>query len=843
VRRRNHVVIDLSPAGSDRLTLAPGATHEISYVVMPILYEGDVEFGIGNLPIKLTEMYYPSGNYGAVREFSRPLQGIHDETLGYIDKNVARQMAIRRADYIIATNPRRLSSVLNPYGDYNNWYNRLLSDMAHLAYLKNGVLGYLEPYDKDVLDNLVEPGRRWYEAVNHSFHITDMGFLMIVGETEIVPSHYAGAGGFRTLISTDYAHYTDLYYANIAGQTARPELVVGRVIGDSLWQIARPIEYSVHVDLGKWDHEFNRAQAQTVSGRGEGVTSNFMPTVDVITDELRPEWFVDEIHWYYFNDETYVPAYISTMANKDVTFYRDHGNVDSWGKLGTGHTYTDTFTFYETHPLAFAAACLTGDYESDDDYNIAEAFLDQGAAVYIGSTELSEREANDVASKHFFRKWTADESIGQQLNSTKRYIWGQDGFWDHGKLWAFEYNLYGDPKYGATEPPLRYTQPAGTSRALNGTGLQFQEVLPMYQVTSIDGADRVEIPGGGLTLEGGYPIVPHYTISRELSAGEEVQDVRIIARGNETSAGGFNIPHFQPAQDCLGCDPLPPLDPATLNGWYPPLEQVYDWWVEEHADGTSTVEVKLYPFHVYSDTGATLYYQTYDIVIETAPSSVEALSLWAQESTVAEGETVVLDLVVENSAAAMDVYVQTTVRELASGDQVDGLPLAVLHDLSGVGYDEVSWDSTGFDAGQYLVVVQLMDTDNQVLDTISEEVTLGFVGMEAVSLSYQPSWLEPLDPVTLALTLENTGTVPLTGTGVIAIHPAGDISTTMVISAAFSNLAPAGQVTLEIAWAVPEGDSQEYVLVGYGRALSQVSSPVSEKLGLVRRTYLPLTLR
>jgi hypothetical protein len=75
------------------------------------------------------------------------------------------------------------------------------------------------------------------------------------------------------------------------------------------------------------------------------------------------------------------------------------------------------------------------------------------------------------------------------------------------------------------------------------------------------------------------------------------------------------------------------------------------------------------------------------------------------------------------------------------------------------------------------------------------------------------------------------------------INPTGDISTTIVISAAFSNLAPAGQVALEIPWAVPEGDSQEYVLVGYGRALSQVSSPASVKLGLIQRVYLPLTLR
>ena len=75
----------------------------------------------------------------------------------------------------------------------------LFSNMAELASLENGVLGYLNYYDTHPLDDLLEPGYgSWADKMNPVFNEKDKGYVLLVGETEIVPSFYIGESHFIT---------------------------------------------------------------------------------------------------------------------------------------------------------------------------------------------------------------------------------------------------------------------------------------------------------------------------------------------------------------------------------------------------------------------------------------------------------------------------------------------------------------------------------------------------------------------------------------------------------------------------------------------------------------------
>ena len=115
----------------------------------------------------------------------------------------------------------------------------LFASMAHLAYLKNGVLGYLDAYEavqhsalptsgELALKNLITPGGDWAKKLHPNFSTTAGGYVLIVGETEVVPSWSSGGwdrhwnGGSIT----DWVHFTDWVYADTVGNGA-PELNVG----------------------------------------------------------------------------------------------------------------------------------------------------------------------------------------------------------------------------------------------------------------------------------------------------------------------------------------------------------------------------------------------------------------------------------------------------------------------------------------------------------------------------------------------------------------------------------------------------------------------------------------
>jgi hypothetical protein len=287
--RHCDVEIDVSTdAGGDIITLGPGESITVDYVAVPILYPETVDstlidYTIGAEPVRIVD-YWGGGEYEhEVGSFDRP------RTIPY-----EVFLAKRASDYLIVTNPINLF-LTNPSRDS---VNELLSAMAELAQRKSGILGYVSYGAHEAKDQIKAWGRttmRGSDGVEG--HYLSNGYLLIVGETEIVPSWTVDIpdmdwSGDKT---TKEIPFSDLPYADTVGNDGAPDLIVGRLIGDSAEALARPIEASLRVAEGLG---FDRSFGVATSG-SEGSWEDFAPSarrIQTVLDDQMDDG-ASAYHW------------------------------------------------------------------------------------------------------------------------------------------------------------------------------------------------------------------------------------------------------------------------------------------------------------------------------------------------------------------------------------------------------------------------------------------------------------------------------------------------------------------------------------------------------------------
>ncbi|CAG0937568.1 tRNA3(Ser)-specific nuclease WapA [Thermoflexales bacterium] len=834
VSRQTDVDIDFFSGSANSMRLIPNGLASLSYKMVPILHEAPSDFAIGSTPLRLC--YYEGAATGSYtcRDFPRAVNTvINAATLATEPLGLALNAAFSSSDYMITTNPGRLFDF---YIDTD--VPPVLESMAHLAYLKNGVIGYLDTYDVQTLDNIVERNGLWKNLLHPDFFVKNKGYLLIVGETEIVPSWYEGTDNFTTYPGIpDKVRNSDLRYAHTAGETARPELVVGRIVGNDPQTLVNGMSGSIAVAEG--DAEFDRSHALLVSGRGDGVTSNFIPTVNIIADELSDDGVnVSKFHSYDVTDP--YGEFVARTLDRDVIFYRDHGNEDAWsGVLGTNDV--SALDFGTTRPVAFAAACLAGNYADDNDWNLPDAFMNKGVGAYIASTELSERGTNDYASKYFFRHWPIDQSVGVALNNTKIAAWDDDGpTYDHGKLWAFEYQLYGDPKFGKLtgikEAALSLPKPTVPVTTL-------QVHVPSYEVEHIEGYDRVSIPGGLLRLEAGRYEVPYWQVTLDYPKGLRVANVDLGIIATPTITTGLQLITTTHQMDCAGCPVLPPpplLDTAT---WVPPLDPKYEWFADVNADGSTTLYLKVYPFFYNPASTNIQFYQDFTFDIETYVAPVSIIGLDIDQTTYPLNSDGQLTLLLENTGAVDDFFVAAAIKVPVSDEVVYGLPLKSLHAFSGTASIDLPWSGAGLPVSDYVIAVNVLDSQGRVMDTATADITLGVQAGQVTALT-APTFFKPGMSVNASLVFNNAGDVPIDGMAYLEVYPTDSVTRTAIFTQTISNLQPAQSITVPVVWNTTGVSNGDYRLIGYVKYAENLTSNAKEvNLTTTAKVYLPLVLR
>jgi hypothetical protein len=835
--------LDLFAGQQPAISLNLNAQVAVQYVVVPILrdqaftgnslsysmgYErtGLVAYTVGADPTKLEKSFYQPW-FGSVVD------------------------AVKSADYVIVTNPKRLNIF---YGSAQAGINRLYATMAHLAYLKQGVLGMLESYDFETLNSLLATG--WANQLHPNFKSgAPGGYVLLVGESEIIPSwhEYSFNVEWSDGGMTHEVLFSDLPYASIAGQDKHPELALGRIVGNSTGALIKPIETSIRVWEGQPGYSFDRSHAVVVSGRGIGVEETFIPTINIVQDILQGQGTnVTKIHWKTNNSPSYTYVFTNVTPGKDIVHFFGHGNVGSWGPgLSTGLQGVWPLDFDGANPFAYGTTCLSGGYEDNAD-SMPERFFASGAGAFIGATQVSANGSNAEAAKWFYRNWSVNETTGKVLTNLKQHFVSESAYW---RLWSYEYNFYGDPKFGSATlttggsatpttrgasdapdgPNVASAVAAAPAGATATTALNVH--VPDYQVTTYEGWDYVEIPDGGMMDVHGDYATPYWTVAVDHPAGQRVQAVTLTGRGEPAVSAGLQLTVTR----AITSNPAviaPVVLPAP--GWHPPLSQQYDWRVEEQPDGGSRLVLKVYPFYYDSATGSVLYYQDYTFDVQTVASDARIVSLTLDRTAYPQSASAAIGLLITNDGPPQDLIVAVEIRSAVSDEVVEGLLMRTLDAYTGTVQLDYTWDSQGAARGRYYVHAELRSPFGNLLHSDERDFSLGIASAELTSMTAVPTGFGPGQSIDLSLAAANTGSMPLNGTAFLLIQDE-DGAEVATFSQAVANLAPGAGILMNRTWTPPE--ARTYSVVGYLAYNGTGTEAHLIRLNPRVKIYLPVVVR
>ena len=642
--------------------------------------------------------------------------------------------------------------------EHLNWKKDILCDLIH---------------DKNQGAPSWQPQGAWSSQLKEGWRSD--GYLLIVGETEIVPAF--GDRWYGTILTTRgeeglIANCTDLPYANTCGDENLPELGIGRIIGNNVAALMKPIQTSIDQIKGTSPKHFDRSNAIVVSGHPEGFGGgadkiNFRSEADVIAARLKNAglsvYQQDNTDWTSVNQIN--ALFFMNTSTADVIFFAGHGNSDGCSDINVTDVMKAANPFTSTCPFVFASSCLTGRYV--DGFGIAEAYLNRGAAAYLGATNWGVCCSHSGYSPQFFDRWQTGETLGNAIQETKLFVAGDK----YGNYWNAIYHLYGDPKFG-TEGP----QPPKSSKVaplplkvkISADRTFLDIVLPEYQVNQVNETDHISIPGGMTTFEVGMPIVPYTKILISYPRNTQIQDVTISERSDMVISSGLHLPLGEIA--IPGSGKIANTHPRrqSIPEWYP--EKTMEWTVIENPSST-TLALSLYPFYYNAQTTEVQYYKYYLIAVDAIVSDIRIVNLETNKHEYEPGEQVAVMMALENQGSApKNVVVSAAILKQGSGELVSGLPLQTLNDFTEAASYNAVWDSAGFEQGYYAAEIEIRDDQGALLDKSSTSFRLGSKFMQIAQLTAAPASFNIGDDISISMTIANSGTQETSGTAVLLIR-------------------------------------------------------------------------
>ncbi|OGN93982.1 MAG: hypothetical protein A2Z75_01935 [Chloroflexi bacterium RBG_13_50_10] len=828
------------------INFAPGVSATYDYIAVPVLvYPNPPTPSIGDT----VKLWYEDAN-GV--EYSEEIKSPVVQTTNGEALYTSYLNALNTADYLLVTNPQRLV-----------WWNNsadtdaLLCSMAELARYKSGVLGYLDVYDSNTFRNLIKQGGDWSSKLINGWDSS--GYLLIVGEVEIVPSWVrAVATVLTTHGDKTWKPLTDYPYASTYGDDLKPELSMGRIIGNNAKELRKLIDTSLNVYLQTTGYGFDWSDMLLASGYscsmgGGSDCMDFKGQVNTVSSELskkNPSGVQSKIHtpdYTQYSPKTgkididyskmvIQSVFFTVTKNRDIIFLAGHGNAWGWDAIGAGNVTPQANPFGSTNPFIFVSSCLAGTYYDFHNptsklFGIAEAFLSKGAGAYLGATDSG---GWDSQSKRFFEKWDKGEAVGAGVKQTKRSLGGGD----LDRIWSAIYHLYGDPKYGMFITLLPGS--GGSTSSQSQPASSSVVTIPGYEVTQVEGMDYVEIPGGGVLFEVGKPLVPYFQVFYDYPAGYQIQDVVMTGVSQPTATTGLKIPSpdFVPL---AGNEPSLTVSNTSITGWYP--YEAFEWTVFESPD-TTTLAVTIYPFYYNTQTTEAKFYESFSFDIKYTVSEVEINKLATDKDVYEPGEQVAVDFELKNAGtAAKDVVVSTAIKEESSGDVVSSLPLRTLKSLLGKASYSTTWNSSGFEPGYYIVNAELKDVQGNLLDSKTGSFRIGVSLGEITEFAATPEQFNSGDGVRVSVTFNNLGQTSLSGIALIRVEDkSGEI--VQEFAHEFTDLAPSQVVTFDDIWDTSDVKEGAFTINGFvlydGKSTDLVTVAVNaaEETGQAGRPWL-----
>ena len=548
-----------------------------------------------------------------------------------------------------------------------------------------------------------------------------------------------------------------------------------------------------------------------------------------------------------------------SIDNTDLVWFFAHGAPNGIWPIVTS---TIPETINGSHPIVNAWSCSAGAYEAKSGYSdnaFAENFLQAGAGVYLGSTETALSAEIRAVNNDFYTDywglngWRIAEAFARResdlLLSSEKYALFMGWF-------VNEFNYYGDPKFDVFESSLM-----NSPQTLQEVNSELVIDLPAYTISDADGKDFVEIPadsvlgthsGTHYTVYDEYQ-VPIYIHTIEIPAGQQVQNVSLIARDNKTSEYGLDLPVSEyvivaESENTPGKPEKTNNGTTTLPGhdWSPNFEQPYRWSVTNHQEGGATLKLILYPFYYDPAALYSEYHQHFVFNIEMIPSSVTISGAQTNKSAYAFGEDIILNLAIENSEPTpIDAIVRAVILKGSTGEPVDGFVLTALPALTGTAKVDLAWnwsDDINVPAGDYSIEISVEDMDGQRLASRNIGITLGSTQGQVSHFTVSSERFTVGDIIDIEMHFANVGVLPIDGEAVIQVQTLrGEIISDY--REPFTGLPSSSVIPVTYAWDSAGALDTDYKVVGYVQYNSQTTPPKVLNITTLIRNYLPTIVK
>jgi hypothetical protein len=727
--------------------------------------------------------------------------------------------SLKSSDYLIITDPKRLVW-------YNNVdeTNKLLSVSAQLAKLKQGALGYaLYPLKSYDIRNLIKFGGPWSNVLKNGW--LSNGYLLIVGETEIIPNWYKVAG----TLETDHGDYTfkgftDYPYASTFGEETKPELSVARVLGNNAAELRKVIQNSINTYLGIPGFKFDRSQALLASGYpatiggwpGSGM--DFMGEVNSASMAIfsknpisvnmnlnTPDFNryvqpgVNAQLDYQKTHDAIRDDFFSVTPDRDIIFLAGHGNWNLWDVIDINDLMNAKNPFGSTCPVVFVSACKTGSYVGV--FGMAEAFLHMGAGVYLGCVESGGWEPQ---ATRFFENWDLGDSVALAVKETKRSF-GDDCL---EVIWNAFYQVYGDAKFGSKGYPTVGVAYVSSSSQVEASPL-IDVAIPDYEVHRINGEDFIELPGGDDYFNIDMPLVPCWRIFQDYPKGCQIQDVRLKYKSEPIVESGLNVP--KAVLTTPNGEALHVIRQSENTGWWPGPD--FEWTMIQNPE-SSTLAITVFPFQYNAETAESKFYKSFQFDVIYTYSNVEITKLATDKSRYQTGEPAHIDIELRNiGSEKQDVVVNVVVKDVRKNKVVGGLMLRTLENLEGDASYSTVLETTGYEPGDYELNVELRDKEGYLLDKKIENIRVGTSSGEVKSLDV-PESFKTGDEVKISMSFQNTGNINITGNAVIRIYDSQG-NTVDEFEHEITDLNPLKTSTFTDTWDTDRTTNETYKIIGY----------------------------
>ncbi len=226
-----------------------------------------------------------------------------------------------------------------------------------------------------------------------------------------VPAHLYLSVGSKSLLIPDDNWYVDVW-SDYMGNYILPEMMIGRIPGDSPKTVARMIDKIIRFEKSTHTHSKNVLLIADSSHKEEVLN-------EVLVDTLPGGFNADKVYLgaYLKNAETeeqkkkqIAKATRDIMASINqgamITNYAGHGTVDRWsqskGLFGPSNVHRlrnkDNLTF------VLALTCVNGQFATSNKYSLAEEFmLAKGGAIGVfSSSGLTYTGENELLSGQVF---------------------------------------------------------------------------------------------------------------------------------------------------------------------------------------------------------------------------------------------------------------------------------------------------------------------------------------------------------------------------------------------------------------------------------------------------------